>query len=544
MPGAELCAPCLIAKEKQWNADLLAAAREDFNVFCELAAVDDETQEPIKQATIHHKWAALCDKYDRLIIWSHISSGKTNQLSIFRTVWELGRDPSLRFVILSNTSSIATKIVKSIASLIKNNAKVKEIFPGLVPDPDGPWTNTELQVLRKGSAKDPSVRAVGVHGSLTSARVDRLIVDDILDPENTDTEAKRKSLEAWYKSVATTRITRRGKILVVGTAYHPKDLLHTLAANKKFKWFRFPIVDAEGKITWPEEWPPERIERMREELGPAEYSRSLLCLARDDDAARFKQDWIDAAIARGEGLRLVHSLADLPGNEPEDIETNPYGEMPEGCSTFTGVDLATGKKTNKRRGDDTVFFTFLQKPNGDRLILNIEIGKYKGPEIVQKINDHHVRYASTVIVEDNQAQDFILQFAREGSNVPVVPFTTTKRKHDPILGVEGLAIELFNGKWIIPSEATKVAPHVDRFISEMLFFSPKAHTGDVLMAVYFAREYARKLLGNVTAPAVTLRIIGAKGSDDGSGGGSDGGSSGGGDGDRGFLSRLFDTPKK
>jgi hypothetical protein len=64
------------------------------------------------------------------------------------------------------------------------------------------------------------------------------------------------------------------------------------------------------------------------------------------------------------------------------------------------------------------------------------------------------------------------------------------------------------------------------------------------MASYFAREYARKLLGNVTTPSVTLRIIGAKGSDDGSGGGSDGGASGGSDCDRGFLSRLFDTPKR
>jgi len=97
----------------------------------------------------------------------------------------------------------------------------------------------------------------------------------------------------------------------------------------------------------------------------------------------------------------------------------------------------------------------------------------------------------------DQVQHFILQFVREQSNIPVVPFTTTQRKHDPVLGVQGLAVELSNNKWIIPSDNTKTDPSVERFISEMLFYSPKAHTGDVLMASYFARDYARRLLGSV-----------------------------------------------
>jgi hypothetical protein len=333
------------------------------------------------------------------------------------------------------------------------------------------------------------VRAVGVHGSLTSGRVDRLIIDDILDPENTGTEAARLKVSNWYKAVAVGRVTRRTRILVVGTAYHPKDLLHELAAQRGWHWFRFPVVDDNGKVAWPDLWPNDRIERMREELGPAEFARQLLCKARDDDEARFKQAWIDEALRKGEGKQLVYAIED---------------ELPEGWATFTGVDIGVKKG---KRSDLTAFFTFLEDPKGHRTVLWVEAGKFTGPEIVNKIEDHHRRYNSLIAVENNAAQDFILQFMRKESNVPVVPHTTGRLKKDANLGVEGLAVELFNQKWTIPCTANKAAPEVEAWISDMLFYSPQLHTGDRLMASYFAREVARKL-GNKSVPAVRIRVIG------------------------------------
>jgi hypothetical protein len=106
------------------------------------------------------------------------------------------------------------------------------------------------------------------------------------------------------------------------------------------------------------------------------------------------------------------------------------------------------------------------------------------------------------------AQDFILQFATAATNVPVVPHTTSKAKRDPLLGVEGLAIELANGKWAFPNDKKRISLQVESFITEMLFYSPKSHTGDRLMAAYFAREVARKLYGNRGLPSVGLRVLG------------------------------------
>ena len=479
---------------QMWE-DLLPALRiqayTDFNTFAELVGVDDDTGEPIRQARIHKEWAVLCERYRRLLIWSHINSAKTTQLSVLRTVWELGKDSTLRFAILSNTKGQAETICRAIAALIDRNPEVRAIFPNLKPDPAGPWTNTRLRVVRPGNAKDPSVRAVGVHGDLTGGRVDRLIIDDILDPENCDTDVNRRKLSAWYKAVAVGRLTRRAKVLVVGTAYHPKDLLHELAAQKGWMWFRFPVVSAKGLISWPELWTPERILDMRTELGPAEYARQMLCKARDDDEARFKQEWIDLALAAGDGMPMIARL----------------DEIPDGCGVFTGVDVGV-KKT--KRADKTAFFTFLEDSKGNRRLLNITAGKFTGPEILRIIGDLYSRYQSIFIVENVAAQDFILQFLKEGSNIPVLPHTTTSAKRDPTLGVEGLAIELANGKWIFPNKGGQVDPELEIFITELLFYSPSAHTGDRLMACYFARDKARVLMRHdeKAVPGVSVHVVG------------------------------------
>ena len=98
-------------------------------------------------------------------------------------------------------------------------------------------------------------------------------------------------------------------------------------------------------------------------------------------------------------------------------------------------------------------------------------------------------------VEDfivHNAQDFIVQFARGQFAVPIRPFTTGRNKAHPEFGVESLAAEMAGRKWIIPSSGGQPAhPEIFAWIQEMLFYAPAAHTGDRVMASWFAREGAR-----------------------------------------------------
>lgn len=450
----------------------LEVARKDVNEFIELVGVDEESGAPLVQAPIHEAFQKLCDTHKRLIIWSHVESGKTVQVAILRLVWLLGRNPKLRLAVVSRTQTQASKVVSAVKAYIEKSEAVRAVFPDLLPG--AKWTDGALKVKGAGHAKDYSLQALGVGTAVLGARLDGVVMDDVLDWENTRTPTQRQGLLDWYKKTIGGRLTRAAFVVFIGNAWHPEDILHTLARNPVWAAFRFPVVDPEtGAPRWPERWPQERIDAFREEHGPAEAARQLFCQARDDAEARFKREWIDKCLARGEGRELPLLLHTLP----------------PGYRTYTGVDLGTRET---KTSDLTVLFTICVHPNEDREVLCVESGRWTGPDIVARVLDAHKRFMSIVLVENNAAQDFIRQFIVAGSAVPVLPFTTGKNKAHPEFGVESLAVELHNAKWIIPNHGGRSSVDVEAWIAEMLYYSPDAHTGDRLMASWFAREGSRK----------------------------------------------------
>lgn len=477
------------ARQKQAEdhyAALCQLARRDVNTFCELVLKDERTGKGIEQAPIHERWHQLCDTHDRLVIWSHIESGKTSQLAVGRTLWLMGRDPSIRIAIISNTHEQASKIVRTIARYIEQSQELRDVFPDLKKGE--PWMpSSTLFCERPVYSKDPTLQAFGVHGNVTGSRLDYVILDDVLDFENIKTSRLRQELWDWYHNVVAGRMLEGGKVLSVGVAQHPDDVQHRFVRDGHWRAERFPVLDERGRYTWPERWSPERVEAKRKELGPLEFARQMLCQARDEETALCKKEWVEAGLVAGAGRKLLHHLA----------------ELPPGSATFTGVDLAVQQHAS---ADFTCLFTILAKADGTREVLNIETGRFAGPDIVAKILDHHSRYHSIVWVENNAAQDFIRQFASAASvELPIRGITTGRNKAHPEFGIQGIFSELSSGRWIIPARGNK---EVDAWCNEMLTYDPGEHTGDRLMASWFAREGARQLMRQKQKVGLRVRSFG------------------------------------
>jgi len=414
---------------------------------------------------------------------SGVISHNSQQMAIGRVLWELGRDPNSRTLVLSNTKDQARKIVETLKRYIERDADLHAIFPAL--EKGDTWTSSAITVRRPTRAKDPSVQACGVHGNVTGSRVDLLIIDDILDPENTGSQRAREDLWLWLKATIHGRLTENARVIVIGTAYHPEDALHLYAKQENFHAVRFPVLDDTGASRWPERWSLERIEKKKVDLGSLEFARQMLCVARDDTTARFKAEWIERCKWRGQGKELCYALESIPN----------------GYKVVTGVDLAVQKHD---AADQTCLFTIAVAPNGDRHVLNIETGKWHGPEIVDHLYDHHRRYQGLIIVENNSAQDFVVQFARERGALPIRGFTTGRNKAHPEFGVESLAAEMEGGKWVIPNINGTCHPEVTAWINELLYYSPSAHTGDRVMASWFAREGVRMGAQKVEQRSINL----------------------------------------
>lgn len=446
-------------------------ARQDVNAFVELV-MRDRRGRPIVQAPMHAAWHRLADRHPRLIILAHVEGGKTSQMAA-RILWRLGRDPRRTFGVLGNTVGQAIKTVKEIRRLIESSEELREVFPHLRPSAHK-WTDSVLEVERQVISRTPSVQALGIGGSFLGDRIDEILADDLLDFENTRTELERQKLWEWWHATPVGRLTGDGRVVIIGNAFHPRDLLHRLAREEP-AWVlrRFPVVTPSGNPSWAA-WTHERIEAKRVELGPLEAARQLDCRAFDEATARFRPEWFEAAKRRGEGRSFVTSLP----------------AVPEGCGVFVGVDLAV---QDRRSADWTAFVVILVRPNGDRELLHCEKARLKGPEIVDRIVDMHRRYHGIVMVESNAAQAYILQFVRDRSAVPVQAFVTGRNKADPSFGVESIATEFAAGKWVIPSRGGRAPVAAEELIQSMLFYAPPpAHTPDDLMALWFAREAARR----------------------------------------------------
>lgn len=456
-------------------------ARTDPVAFSRYVLRDEETGRRISMAPVHETWQDLLTKHDRVVVWSFVEAGKTAQVCVARVLYELGRNPNLRIAILSNTKEQAKKIVSSLKQYIERSEELKAVFPNLIPahDLSLPWTATAFTVQRTDGvySKDPSVQALGVHGAILGSRIDLLIVDDILDFENTQTQHLMDKVFGWLKASAIGRLTAHARVWAMTNAWHPRDPMHKLVAELGYREVRTPVYDPVTKrLAWEQRWPLSRITKARRDFGPAEFARQLMCKARDDDAARFPQKAIDAALDRGRGFRVVREI------DPS--------ELGQDFAIFTGVDLGVQQHA---AADLSAFETILLWPDSTRQLLWSEGGRWTAPELVEKLDDYYVRYGGVQIVENVGAQDYILQFSRKLSRGVVKPFTTGRNKANPAFGIESIASEMAAGKWIIPNtrKSRAVVRGVHDLLSDMLYYDPREHTGDHLMALYFAREGAR-----------------------------------------------------
>lgn len=466
------------------EAELLRLARIDPLSFNAYVLRDEETGERLINEPIHERWHQLLSENKRALIWANVDAGKTSQVAVGRTLWELGRNPQLRVAIISNTSGMAEKICRTIARYIEHSDALHQVFPDLRKSKTLPWTAHQLFVEREQTAaiaKDPSVAICGMHGNILGARIDLAILDDVLDYESTVSPTRREDTKNWINSTVDGRISRNGRIWYLGNVWDPEDHMHDLAKQGNYAVLRSSVYDENGELTQPLRWPQSRIDEVQKERPPHEFQRQVLCKTTPRGEQRFREEWLAACKARGDGTDMLHTLGGI-------------GMLMPGERIFTGVDLGV---RDSHKSAVTALFTILFRVNGDRQVLCCESGKWTGPEIVSKIMETYRRYQSIILVENVAAQNFILQFVTAGSAVPVRPFETAGRGekltnvNHPEWGFETMGVEMSNAKWIIPSRGGRSHSELEAWMSELLFWERGKHIGDRAMASWIALQGSR-----------------------------------------------------
>lgn len=464
-------------------------SRVNVNPFIEYAWRDEETGNTLQQADFHIEWQRLWDENAYSVTLAPVGHGKTGQI-VARMTWRLGKRPERRIAVVCDTAGQAEDRLKVVAQNILENPRVARVFPGLKRSSrrSDKWNDSQITVERKNVAKEPSLKAFGSGGPINGIRPDEIYLDDVCDFDNTATAGQRLKLVKWYDTTVSTRLPMagHGRICVIGTPWHVDDLLHMLKSRKLFAsqvWSAVINPDApqhEWETLWCDVLSRDEIIRRYDGMTPHAFARKFLCRVRDEALRRFNEAWIALSLHMGRGRKLL----DVSPRQSR------FG-APLPC--FTGVDLGVGQKEGN---DLSALVTLALLPNGQRLIVDIQAGRWTGPEILARIVRTHKAYDSIVTVENVAAQDFIRQFAAE-KDVPVQGFTTNAaKKSDEQWGIESIAVEMRAGRWVIPANAAGEAEdtEIKALLQECRNYLPTEHVGDRLMAAWFAREALRDYL--------------------------------------------------
>lgn len=456
---------------------IVQAARADSSIFTD--AFFGYTSAPFQRAW-HRAWNR---PGARVVQWSPVEHGKTQQVT-GAVLHRLGSDPvNARILWISGKQTSVTKSTGILKQAIEEPSPfLRAAFPTLRPGRQK-WTQAQFTVAgAKVTEKDCSVEAAGVQSEILGGRFTDIILDDICTFQTTFTAAQRVTVTKWFFSTVIGRLLPGGRIICLGNAWYPDDVMHAMA-ERGYTMIREEAYHEteDGKIVpasilWPEQWPLKRLEERRKELGgpgSAEADRQLRCKPYSAGQGRFQLTWFEKAMEAGRGLTLLG---------PGEIYAGQWGPA------FLGVDLGVSQKEG---ADPTAFWCMGVDPKTSRrVLLDTFEERIDGPTVIAHLKAWNRRFAPSTRVENNAAQDFIRQWARE-DGIATTPHTTGKNKADPAFGVPSLGVELSQGLWVLPGGDERSAQAAIRWRTQCLAYAPGQHTGDTLMASWFAREQAR-----------------------------------------------------
>jgi predicted phage terminase large subunit-like protein len=433
----------------------IEAARSDFLAF--IAAIDKNYKFGTHLRRLGHLLMDVEENTkNRIAVSMAPRMGKSQMISIYYPAWYLGLHPEHKVIVASHTSDLAVVMARKVRNLIAS-AEYKAIFPGTSIASDakaaGQWNTT----------KGGEYFAIGVGGALAGRGAHLIIADDPLSEQDIKA-GNTNSLDTayeWFSAGLRTRLMPEGKICVLHTRWHQRDLIGRLikdsASNEggdKYETFEFPAILNEGtdneKSIWPEQWSVESLQQTRASMHHimwqwyAQYQQNPTAA----EAAIIKRDWIRW----------------WKEERPPTIDF-----------IVQAFDTAL---TTKNRSDYSVchtwgVFTNEQDSSSNVILLNKVKGKYEFPELKAMAHEQYQEWdPDSVIVEAKASgQPLIDEMRRSG--IFVQDFSPGKGQ-DKIARLNAVADMFASGHVWFPETSWAAAT-----VEEILAFPAGEHDDEV-----------------------------------------------------------------
>lgn len=426
-------------------------------------------------------------------------------LSIALVVRAICLDRDVKVLFISASAGQAEKRLRMAKQFLLSERIVEDWGSGDMPpfyiEGESKWINTQVYVPRMNESVDPTIEAIGAGGSITGAHPTLIICDDIEDDKTVFSSSVREKTREWLRGTIQPMLSRDGFMLVVGTRKHADDIYghmikdptfhvrHDKAIKRMPTSFSYEmttdssgrdviskvIVEGDSEVLWKEGRPIEYLLRERQTVGSLLFTREYQNEVMSNEAAAFKNEWLEQAQLRG----AIYACGEVPA--VQDLVVVQAWDL----ALITDV-----KRAEDQDGDYSVGTTWAKDKSGNRYLINQVRVRGLTPQALQNvIVSEYLKFkehVSCVMIEKNAFGQLHLLSLQQNTDLPLKQhLTTAGGKSSPWTGVPSLASLFENMKVVLPTRDENSRRIVDTLCTELYGLGREKHD-DTVMSLWIA----------------------------------------------------------
>ncbi|MEM4260393.1 MAG: terminase family protein [Candidatus Woesearchaeota archaeon] len=429
----------------------------------------------------HLEWAWLVENFPLLAILAARDHGKSYFFSNAYPLWmvyrydknsnlQSRRNGKLGYI-FSHTLPQAIELL----DIIKDNVEEIDILrEKLYPNYRENWS--KVSVKFKNGCK---IRVRGMLSSIRGAHPGYIVLDDVIKDDSIYSKIKRERTKTYVASAILGMLVPGGQMISVGTPFHYADLYSMFAESKDFVLRKYPAIDKDGNLLWPERHDKKDLEMRRRISGKVVFTREYLVEPISEDTSMFPESILRNSIVGMNSYSYVNNIEAFPIKFKRVIFGGDFA-----LSARVGADFVS-------------FVTFGVDDNENFWLLNLF--HEKGVSYTEQKNvlkSIWRRFKPDIMyLEANQFQRIYSEELKNETSMPVKPFITTKRKNSLDEGVPALSVLFENGKIKFPYATENDKKITDMILDEFrsIGWTEKGIEGigehdDIVMSIWIARN--------------------------------------------------------
>lgn len=236
--------------KKLQREKLLRQARDDFFSYCQLIVPDFYKADREYLVRLCHEFEEFMQSDDDIMLLN-VPPRHGKSLTAGRFVeWELGKNPKLRVATGSYNEDMATDFSKEVRDTIAEERVIDDqiVFRDIFPDAKLKYGSTAAKRWALQGAK-LSYLATSPGGSATGKGFDLLIIDDVIKGimEAMNENELQKHWD-WFTKQMLSRVEKGGKIIVIMTRWHSKDLAGRILDEMPGMGYKLRVVKMQALL--------------------------------------------------------------------------------------------------------------------------------------------------------------------------------------------------------------------------------------------------------------------------------------------------------